>query len=340
MAHADLQEVAQTFAARIPSLIDQVDRLVQAIPSGSVTTYGDLAKALGDSVASRWVATYLLAPQCGVAELSHRVVRSTGEVGLHGSGSRDTKIELLRSEGVGVNSGTIQLAACRVELPPTIASLSKLKAWQRDFECPDEPAFDLAQVESIGGIDVSYGQSKAVSACSRVQTDGKTVVGTHTCAGQATFPYITGYLAFREIPLHLNLLAEMQTAATLPDVLLVDGNGRLHPRRMGIATMLGALTGIPTIGVAKKLICGVVQAPQLKVGHWEPIVASKDEPDEILGYAIVPHAKTKHPIYVSRGFGINDDSMKMIIQRCLAGHRSPEPIYWADRQSRVAASTS
>ncbi|MEW4565973.1 endonuclease V [Bremerella sp. JC770] len=339
MAHADLREVAETFAARIPNLIDQVDRLVQAIPSGSVTTYGDLAKALGDSVASRWVATYLLDPQCSVAELSHRVVRSTGEVGLHSSDSCDTKIELLRTEGIVVNSGKIQLAAYRTELPPTIASLSKLKAWQRDFECPDQPAFDLSQVETIGGIDVSYSKRNAVSACSCVQSDGETVIGTHTCAGQATFPYITGYLAFREIPLHLNLLAEMQTAAVLPDVLLVDGNGRLHSRRMGIATMLGALTGIPTIGVAKKLICGVVPAPRLKVGKWEPIVASKDEPDDILGYAIVPHTKTKHPIYVSRGFGMNDDSMKTIVERCLAGHRSPEPIYWADRESRAIAST-
>ncbi|QDU77188.1 Endonuclease V [Bremerella volcania] len=339
MAHLDLSEVADAFAAGIPSIIGQVDQLVRAIPPGSVTTYGDLAKSLGDSAASRWVATYLLDPACGVADLSHRVVRSTGEIGLHCSGSSETKTQLLRGEGVVINRGTIDLETHRLQLPPMVASLSKLKAWQRDFACPGEQAFHLSNVKSIGGIDVSYGKEQAISACARMQADGQTKIGTHTCTGEAKFPYITGYLAFREIPLHLHLLAEMQAAGKLPDVLLVDGNGRLHPRRMGIATMLGGLTGIPTIGVAKKLICGVVQAPELKVGKWEPIIASQDAPDEILGYAIMPHTKTKHPIYVSRGFGIDDTSMKEVVDRCLAGHRLPEPIYWADRESRQLAST-
>ncbi|PQO41837.1 hypothetical protein C5Y96_00245 [Blastopirellula marina] len=339
MAPTDLHEVANTFATGIPNLIDQVDQLVRAIPVGSVATYGDLAKSLGDSVASRWVATYLLDPACGVANLSHRVVRSTGEVGLHFSESIEAKIELLRGEGVVVVNDSIDLKIYRAQLPTIVPSLAKLKAWQRDFECPVETDFAVAKIQTIGGIDVSYGKKQAVSACCLLKSSGQTKIATHTYTGIANFPYITGYLAFREIPLHLNLLAQMQSAGTLPDVLLIDGNGRLHPRRMGIATMLGAITGIPTIGVAKKLIYGVIQVPKLKVGQWEPIVASKDEPDEILGYAIMPHTKTKHPIYVSRGFGIDDDSMKAIIERCLAGHRSPEPIYWADRESRKIAST-
>ncbi len=340
MASPDLREVSEAFAARIPDLFEQVDQLVCAVPPGSVTTYGDLAKALGDSAASRWVATYLLDPNCGVASLSHRVVRSTGEVGLHVSESTETKTRLLKADGVLVDRGSISLPTYRALLPIVTASLAKLKVWQRDFVCPAEPEFELSGIESIGGIDVSYGKQQAVSACSLLQANGQTKIDTHTYTGQAKFPYITGYLAFREIPLHLELLVQLQSAGKLPSVLLVDGNGRLHPRRMGIATMLGALTGVPTIGVAKKLICGVVQAPELKVGQWEPIIASKNEPDEILGYAIKPHTKTKHPIFVSRGFGIDDTAMKQIVERCLAGHRSPEPIYWADRESRKLASTT
>lgn len=339
MPPSDLREIADAFSAEIPNLMDQVDQLVRAIPPGSVATYGDLAKLLGDSAASRWVATYLLDPTCRVASLSHRVVRSTGEVGLYYTGSPETKIQRLRAEEVVITNGNINLTAYRVQLPPITSSLSKLKVWQRDFACPKEPEFRLSDLKTIGGIDVSYGKNQAVSACSRVQSDGEASIGTQTYTGAAKFPYITGYLAFREIPLHLNLLAEMQSAGTLPDVLLVDGNGRLHPRRMGIATMLGGLTRVPTIGVAKKLICGVLRVPELRVGKWEPIVAAKDEPDEILGYAIVPHEKTKHPIYVSRGYGVDDQSMKAIVERCLVGHRSPEPIYWADRESRKLAST-
>lgn len=339
MAPPDLHEVADAFAAGIPNLTEQVDQLVKAIPPGSVATYGDVAKLLGDSVASRWVATYLLDPTCGVADLSHRVVRSTGEVGLHYTGSSETKTQRLQAEDVIVNGGSIDLETYRTELPPIFPSLSKLKAWQRDFECPEEPEFRLSDIQIIGGIDVSYGKQQAVSACHLTKSNGLTSIGTHLFTGEAKFPYITGYLAFREIALHLNLLAKMQTSGTLPGVLLVDGNGRLHPRRMGIARMLGGLAGIPTIGVAKKLICGVIRAPELKVGNWEPIVAAKDEPDEILGYAIIPHTKTKHPLYVSRGFGIDDESMQAVVERCLAEHRLPEPIYWADRDSRRAAST-
>ncbi|MFN3149150.1 endonuclease V [Bremerella sp.] len=339
MAPPDLHQVADAFSARIPNLTEQIDHLVRAIPSGKVATYGDLAKLLGDSVASRWVATYLLDPVCRVADLSHRVVRSTGEVGLHYTNSSEKKTQLLQAEDVVVSHGRIDLETYRTELPPIVPSLSKLTAWQRDFECPEEPALSLSSIKTMGGIDVSYGKQQAVSACHLTKSNGQTSIGTHTYTGEARFPYITGYLAFREIALHLNLLANMQAAGTLPDVLLVDGNGRLHPRRMGIATMLGGLTGIPTIGVAKKLICGVIRAPELKVGNWEPIVASKDEPDEILGYAIIPHTKTKHPLYVSRGFGIDDPSMQAIVERCLAEHRLPEPIYWADRESRRAAST-
>jgi len=338
MAAVDLREVADAFSARVPNLMTQVDQLVRSIPSGRVATYGDLAKALGDSAASRWVATYLLDADCRVAAHSHRVIRSTGEVGLHSSGSSDKKIQLLEADQVTVTGGTIDLATYRTELPTMPPSLSKLKAWQREFVCPQPSKFQLAKVESIGGIDISYAAPQAVSACSRVRADGQTSIGTQTYTGEVNFPYITGYLAFREIPLHLYLLAQMQAAGTLPDVLLVDGNGRLHPRRMGIATMLGGLTGIRTIGVAKKLICGVIQAPELRVGKWEPIVASKNEPDEILGYAIRPHAKTKHPIYVSVGYGVDDEAMQAIVERCLAGHRSPEPIYWADRESRRIAS--
>ncbi|MBA2117606.1 endonuclease V [Bremerella alba] len=339
MASPDLREVADSFVAGIPNLRDQVDQLVRSIAPGSVATYGDLAKSLGDIAASRWVATYLLDPTCRVADFSHRVVRSTGEIGLHYSGSSETKTELLRAEGVVIAKETVHLETYRAQLPPIGRSLSELKAWQLDFESPAEPAFRLEDIEAIGGIDVSYGKVQAVAACSRMQVDGKTTIGTQTYVGAAEFPYITGYLAFREIPLHLNLLADMQVAGTLPDVLLVDGNGRLHPRRMGIATMLGGLAGIPTIGVAKKLICGVLRVPELRVGKWEPIVVSKDQPDEILGYAIVPHTKTKHPIYVSRGFGVDDQAMLEIVERCLNGHRSPEPIYWADRESRRHAST-
>ncbi|MHC2070162.1 endonuclease V [Bremerella sp. T1] len=339
MAVPNLREVADQFTRRITELRPLVDQIVQGIPSGQVTTYGEIAKSLGDTVASRWVATYLLDTKCPVAKSSHRVIRSTGEVGLYSLGDSHEKSLRLQEEGIAVASGKVNLSQFQWQMPPRSAPLAELKRWQREFHCPQRRPLRITDVHTIAGIDVSYAGQSAVSACSRVEMDGRTLLSTETYVDQAKFPYITGYLAFREIPVHLSMLAEMQQKDILPDILLVDGNGKLHPRRMGIATMLGALAGIPTIGVAKKLICGVVLAPELRVGSWEPIIASKNNPEDVLGYAIRPHEKTKHPIYVSAGFGVDDEVMKTIVERCLAGHRSPEPIYWADRISRQHAST-
>ncbi|MBI1249115.1 hypothetical protein GC197_14890 [bacterium] len=339
MAAMDLRQVADAFHERVPDLVDSLTKQMREVPSGSVATYGQLAQALGDTAASRWVATWLLEADCPLAEISHRVVRSTGEIGLHFSGDVSEKKRRLQNEGVVVSGGKVELGRFQVELPAIQAPLAALKAWQNEFVCPQAAPLDLNAVQTIGGLDVSYTGHQAVAVCSRFEADGTSPLGHASRCQEVRFPYVTGYLAFRELPLHLELLAQMQTEGTLPDLLLVDGNGRLHPRRMGIATMLGGLTGIPTIGIAKKKICGVMLADQLSPGVWEPIVEAKDQANDILGYTILPHAKTKHPLYVSIGHGIDSDEMQEVVSRSFAGHRSPEPIYAADRESRRIAST-
>lgn len=335
----DLRSVADSLQQRIPDLLAELERLVLTIPPGYVVTYGDLAKELGDSVASRWVATYLLLPEGPLADCSHRVVRSTGELGLYHNRNVDEKVQKLAGEGVSVQNNQVDLKSIHWTLPSGSKPLVALKAWQRDLACPSGIELAADEVKSIGGLDVSYQGDMAVAVCSCFGADGKKLQEHFAHTMPARFPYISGYLAFREIPVYLELLAEMQARDCLPDVLLVDGNGRLHPRRMGIATMLGALIGIPTIGIAKNQLCGTILNDQLTVGSWEPIVASKSEPDDVLGYAILPHTKTKNPLYVSQGLGIGDVLMRDIVERCFAGHRSPEPIYHADRESRRIAST-
>ncbi|PQO41694.1 endonuclease V [Blastopirellula marina] len=335
----DLRHVADSLQQRIPDLFAELKRLVLTIPPGHVVTYGDLAKELGDSGASRWVASYLLLPEGPLADCSHRVVRSTGELGLYHNQNVDQKAQKLASEGVSVQNNQVDLKRFRWTLPAGSKPLVALKAWQRDFACPVGIELAAGEVQTIGGLDVSYQGDMAVAVCSCFGADGKELQKHFAHTMRVRFPYISGYLAFREIPVYLELFAEMQANDCLPDVLLVDGNGRLHPRRMGIATMLGALIGIPTIGIAKNQLCGSILSDQLTVGSWEPIVASKNEPDDVLGYAILPHAKTKNPLYVSQGLGIGDLRMQEIVARCFAGHRSPEPIYHADRESRRIAST-
>lgn len=339
MAIPDLRTIADSLRQRIPDLPADLARLVRSIPSGRVVTYGDLAKELGDTVASRWVATYLLQPDGPLVDFSHRVVRSTGEVGLFHNGNVTEKAQLLLGEGTLVQNGRVDLNRFRWRLPAGIKPLVSLKSWQKDFPLPDEKRFQLDRLQSIGGLDVSYKEDTAVAVCSCFGSDGKQLKQHFVQTMPVNFPYISGYLAFRELPVYLELLVQMQANDQLPDVLLVDGNGKLHPRRMGIATMLGALVGIPTIGIAKNQLCGTILCEDLNVGQWEPIVASKNDADDVLGYTILPHAKTKNPLYVSVGFGVLEEAMQSIVDRCFAGHRSPEPIYHADRESRRIAST-
>lgn len=338
MAPKDLSEIADRFRASIPALPEEVVRLVQSVPAGQVVTYGDIATALGDVVASRWVATLLLDPQGPALAQSHRVVRSTGELGLYATGDLKEKERRLAEEGVPVRQGKVDLATYRAQLPRTEVPLARLKRWQQEFKTPETTPLQAADIRSIGGIDVSYNGETAVAVCSRF--DHETQYRGHVVHQQTVqFPYVSGYLSFREIPVYLELLARLQQDEMLPDVLLVDGNGRLHPRRCGIASMLGAVAGIPTIGIAKKLLIGTLVEKQLTVGVPQAIIASSSVPAEILGYAILPTAKTKHPIYVSQGFGVDDTTMLSIVSRCLTGHRSPEPIYLADRLSRQIAGT-
>lgn len=339
MCLPDLRLVADAFYQRLADLPDCLVRLVRSIPPGCVVTYGDLAQRIGDAVASRWVASYLLEPEGPLASFSHRVVRASGDLGLFHTRNVSEKAKLLRKEGVTVRDGRVDLVEFRFDLPWGPAPLADLKRWQQEFRCPAATSVQAEAVQVIGGVDVSYAKQTAVAVCSLFEADGKTVREHIAHQMQPPFPYVSGYLAFREIPVYLELLARMQVTGKLPDLLLVDGNGFLHPRRMGIATMLGGLTGLATIGIAKSQLCGSLRNATLDIGVWEPIWADKDSSDEVIGYALLPHAKTKNPLYVSRGFAVDDAVMQTVVERCFATHRSPEPIYHADRESRRIAST-
>lgn len=150
MPHDDLQQVAQSFATRIPPLEAQLARLVQSVPEGSVVTYGDLAEALGDTVASRWVATVLLEPDGPLAEFSHRVVRVSGEVGLYHTGDPRQKRARLQAEGVDVHGGKVNLRRHRFTLAAPPRPLTKLKQWQMSFTPPALAPLPLEKVQIIG----------------------------------------------------------------------------------------------------------------------------------------------------------------------------------------------
>ncbi len=134
-------------------------------------------------------------------------------------------------------------------------------------------------------------------------------------------PYVPGFLAFREIPL---LLKAFKRLKIKPDVVIVDGHGIAHPRRLGIAAHFGVVTGISTIGCAKKPLYGEFEVPCNEKGCYSPVKAP--DTGEILGY-VVRSRKNVKPIYVSPGNLIDLEStlklMLSIINR--SKYRIPEP---------------
>jgi deoxyribonuclease V len=137
-----------------------------------------------------------------------------------------------------------------------------------------------------------------------------------------TFPYVPGLLAFREAPV---LLAALELLSTEPDLLLFDGQGIAHGRRMGIATHMGILLNKPTIGCAKSRLVGTFEEPGADRGCYEPLVHG----GETVG-AVLRTRKQVRPIFVSPGTGISLKTSINIVMRCLDGYRIPKPTREAD----------
>jgi deoxyribonuclease V len=143
------------------------------------------------------------------------------------------------------------------------------------------------------------------------------LVEMKTVQGKLDFPYVPGLLSFRESPL---ILSACEQLVTTPDLILVDGQGIAHPRRIGLASHLGLLLDTPTIGCAKSLLCGKHEIPGGDVGSYAMIL----EGDETLGAALRTRTMVK-PVYVSTGHRISLQSAIHWVLECCRGYRLPEP---------------
>ncbi|MCA9247228.1 MAG: endonuclease V, partial [Planctomycetales bacterium] len=252
----------------IPDLPRHVDRLVAQIPSGYVATYGDLAAALGNRVAARWVAEYLLRHAHSESCVCHRVIRATGEPGGYFAGGPRAKLQLLAAEGLAHERGRISLAPVRFHDFHSTGPLRNLLAWQDEASRHVELIAPNSEPRWVGGVDTCYlAHNRAIAAFALFdRRDGKLTWST-TLETEVRFPYISTYLTFRELPILLELLDQVRAAGRMPEVLLVDGSGLLHPRRAGLACSLGVVADIATVAVAKKRLCGSPTRPDLQPGE-------------------------------------------------------------------------
>ncbi len=171
----------------------------------------------------------------------------------------------------------------------------------------------------IAGVDISAdkGRGVATGAVVVLHYPELGVAETKVVTDKLNFPYIPGLLSFRESPL---ILAACQQLTITPDLILVDGQGIAHPRRMGLASHLGLFLNSPTIGCAKSLLCGTHQLPGAEPGSYAEVV----DDGEIIGAALRTKLGAK-PIYVSIGHKIDLPTAIHWVMECCRGYRIPEP---------------
>jgi len=174
-------------------------------------------------------------------------------------------------------------------------------------------------INLIAGIDVSVSRFSRAGRAAVVVLDYRSqeLHEVSIVEGDIDFPYIPGLLSFREAPLALRAWKRLKSR---PDLLMVDGQGIAHPRRMGIASHLGLLLNTPSIGCAKSRLIGTHSSLPEKAGSYRLL----REQNEIIGAAV----RTKHgvqPVYVSIGHMIDLDSAISLVLACCRSYRLPQP---------------
>ncbi len=286
-----------------------------------MTTYRALADALGDPEVVRFVAGWLASPEAEGLPV-HRVVHASGAVGRAWGGTAGEAAARLRSEGVRVVGDRVEpLARYFVGDLPSDRPLARLQEEQGAVAQRVRLA-PLPEVRAVGALDVGYPGGEATAAFVLAGPDGEVRDGL-TVRVPVSFPYISGYLAYRELPPLLAAVAEAERAGWAWDVLLVDGNGILHPRRAGLASHLGVLLDRPTVGVAKGHLCGHVNTEGMAIGEWRPVVLDGDT----VGAAL--RTDRNRTLFISPGHRADLGTAVDLVLRLTEGAPIPAPLGWA-----------
>jgi deoxyribonuclease V len=184
------------------------------------------------------------------------------------------------------------------------------------------------KLQTVAGIDCSYDiqSNLSFSVVTVMRLDDLKPIKTVRAQLPTEFPYIPGLLSFREIPVILEALKKLDT---MPDLLMVDGQGIAHPRRLGIAAHLGVMLDWPTVGVAKSLLCGSYTEPGLNKGDRSDLFHKNEK----IGCVLRSKEKCK-PLFISPGHRVSLDSAVDLTLRCLTKYRLPEPTRIADKISK------
>jgi deoxyribonuclease V len=195
------------------------------------------------------------------------------------------------------------------------------------------------KVRLVAGLDAAFTVDKKHCIGGVVVWDRNNgrLIEQHTSLRELQFPYIPGLLSFREAPA---LTSAMRKLKVMPDLLLCDGQGIAHPRRLGIASHIGLITGLPAVGCAKSRLIGDYQEPGPHKGDESPLF----DRDELIG-AVLRTRDNVRPLFVSVGHKIGLEMAVQIVLSCAVRFRLPEPtrladILVADRKREISSTAS
>jgi len=178
-------------------------------------------------------------------------------------------------------------------------------------------------VRRVAGVDVGFRDGMGRAAVVVLDYPSLTVTEQALVETKVEFPYIPGLLSFRELPA---LLAAIEQLTCLPDVFVVDGHGYAHPRRFGIASHLGVILDVPSLGCAKSVLVGRYDQPGNEAGDQAELRLEQ----EVIGMAVRTRRGCK-PVFISIGHRVDLESAVRLILACTRTYKLPEPTRLAHR---------
>lgn len=216
------------------------------------------------------------------------------------------------------NGGSMKIAICH-KWDITLADAQEIQKQLSLKINPDEPA-PTENFRNIAAADVSFNRfsNRLFGALVIYDLNSQCVLEKHVGEQIVTFPYVPGYLSFREIPVLLPLFEKLRCE---PDVVLCDGQGIAHPRGLGLASHLGLLLDRPSIGCAKSVLVGEYVEPDKEKGSYTPLIYQ----GRVVGAAVRTRSGVK-PVYVSPGHRITLEQAIKCILRLSPRYRIPQPL--------------
>ena len=302
------------------NLFEYTYNLVRQIPAGKISSYGAVADALGDKIAARAVGRMMNQNPNADTMPCFKIIYSNGRLGGFGLGIND-KIRRLKIDKINVKKGKIvDFENLLFKDFKTSYPLKKLRKEQIELSKKVILKDNFTKIETVAGIDIAYPKNEFDDACGVcVVMDFKTkeIVEEKTVFCKTNFPYISTYLAYRELPIIKKLIKSLRLT---PTVFMFDGNGILHPYGIGLASYVGVAFNISSMGVAKSLLYGEV------IGDIVYINGKKK------GFTFFSSKNIKKPIYISPGHKISFATSYKIVKN-FSFYKIPEPL----RQAHILA---